>query len=295
MCVIFAANRSRACRKTEIHPLSGNLETKFIKKKIDVNESLLHLYELQKVDSQLDDLIESRGELPERVEEMRRNTTEQLEQTEQIRKDIREIDSRSKELTSETVELREKVDRYKSQQFEVKTTREYDAITFQLEDSQRRLHNNVETVTRMGIELEQLKTDEKQMTLDLAEIQRELAEAETALTEVLAETQEEEKQLMARREDLAKKIQPYYMTIYNRVRPAKGGVAVVAIRNGVCGGCYNAVPRQLALELKKGEKHTVCEYCGRIIVGEPIAIAVDGEPQPVTYETDEPEEEGSDE
>jgi uncharacterized protein len=260
-----------------------------------VNESLLHLYELQKVDTQLDDLIESRGELPERVEEMRRNVEEQDEQLAQIRRDIKEIEVRSRDLSAETVDLREKVERYKAQQFDVKTTREYDAITFQLEDSQRRLHNNVEAISRMGIELEQLKIDEQQMSQDLEEMRRELGEAETALKEVLADTEEEEKQLMIRRDELEKKIQPYYMTIYNRVRPAKGGIAVVPLKNGVCGGCYNAVPRQLVLELKKGEKHTVCEYCGRIIVGEPIAIAVDGEPQPVTYDTEAAEEEASEE
>lgn len=255
-----------------------------------MNESLLHLYELQKVDRQLDDLVESRGELPDRVNEMRRQAEEQRTQVDQVRHDISEIETRSRDLSAESADLREKVDRYKAQQFDVKTTREYDAITFQLEDGQRRLHTNVEAVGRMGIELEQLKMDEQQMALDLGEMERELDEAETALNELLANTEEEEKQLLARRDELAKKVQPFHMTIYNRVRPAKGGVAVVAIKNGVCGGCYNAVPRQLALELKKGEKHAVCEYCGRIIVGEPIAIAVDGEPQPVTYEVEQEEE-----
>jgi predicted nucleic acid-binding Zn-ribbon protein len=255
-----------------------------------VNESLLHLYELQRIDSQLDDLIESRGELPERVEEMRHTAQGQRGQVEQLRRDIAEIQGRSKELTDETMDLRVKVDKYKAQQFDVKTTREYDAITFQLEDGQRRLHNNTENMGRMGIELEGLKIDEEQTANDLAEMENELSEAETALGEVLANTEEEEKRLMNKRNELEKKIQPFHLTIYNRVRPAKAGVAVVTIRNGVCGGCYNAVPRQLALELKRGQKHTVCEYCGRIIVGEPIAIAVDGEPVLVTYEVEQEEE-----
>ncbi len=255
-----------------------------------MNQSLIHLYELQKVDRHLDELIESRGELPERVNEIRRQVADQRQQLEQVRRDRHEIESRSKELSSECVDLREKVDRYKAQQFDVKTTREYDAITFQLEDAQRRLHTNTEAVGRMGIELEQLKMDDEQMTLDQSEMERDLEEAEAALKEVLAGTEEEEKQLLDRREELVKQVQPFYLTIYNRVRPAKEGVAVVAIKNGVCGGCYNAVPRQLALELRKGEKHAVCEYCGRIIVGEPIAIAVDGEPQPVTYEVEVDEE-----
>ena len=243
-----------------------------------MNESLLHLYELQRIDSQLDDLIESRGELPDRVDDMRRTVAEQRYNLEQIRKDIAEVETRSREITAETTDLREKVDKYKAQQFDVKTTREYDAITFQLEDGQRRLHNNIESMGRMGVELEGMKIDEVQMAEDFVGMEAELADAEAALGEVLKATKDDEKTLLARREILEKKIQPFHLTIYNRVRPAKNGVAVVAIKNGVCGGCYNAVPRQLALELRKGEKHTVCEYCGRIIVGEPIAIAVDGEP-----------------
>jgi len=34
-------------------------------------------------------------------------------------------------------------------------------------------------------------------------------------------------------------------------------------------------------------KHTVCEYCGRIIVGEVIGTAIDGEPEVVNHEVEE--------
>ena len=126
-----------------------------------------------------------------------------------MRRDRHELETRSKELSAELLDLREKVDRYKAQQFDVKTTREYDAITFQLEDAQRRLHTNTEAVGRMGVELEQLKMDDEQMGLDLTEMEGELEEAEAALTEVLAGTEEEEKRLLTRREELVKQVQPF--------------------------------------------------------------------------------------
>ena len=194
-------------------------------------------------------------------------------------------------MITETADLREKVEKYKAQQFDVKTTREYDAITFQLEDSQRRLHSNMDKCWPHG---HRARTASSGRAADGArsfDMQRELQEAEAALSEVLAAPRKTRSSYVAKREGLVKQIQPYYLTIYNRVRPAKAGVAVVALRNGACGGCYNAIPRQMVLELKKAEKHTVCEYCGRIVVGDPIAIAVDGEPQPVTYEVDEDGEE----
>lgn len=259
-----------------------------------MNQSLVHLYELQKIDSQLDELIESRGELPERVREIGETVEAQSQEVESIKHRVEELTHRSQAMNEESVELREKIERYKSQQFDVKTTREYDAITYQLEDAQKRLNHNLQEVSRIGIEVEQLRNDEQRMQEELDTMRADLSESETLLGEVMQETKEEEERLRVRREELIQQITPYYLNIYNRVRPAKAGVAVVAVRNGVCGGCFNAIPRQMVLELKKAEKNTVCEYCGRIVVGEPIAIAVDGEPEPVNYEV-EYEEESSEE
>jgi uncharacterized protein len=107
------------------------------------------------------------------------------------------------------------------------------------------------------------------------------------LNELLAETAEEEKRLTAERARVFPAVPDNFISMYERIRPAKDGIAVVAVREGACGGCYHTLPRQLVLEMKKSEKHTVCESCGRIIVGESIALAIDGEPQPVVYETEE--------
>ncbi|HET6512389.1 MAG TPA: C4-type zinc ribbon domain-containing protein [Candidatus Kapabacteria bacterium] len=258
-----------------------------------MNQNLVHLYELQKVDSQLDELLESRGELPERVREMRETMEAQAEELTNVRERVKEIEGRSGSMAGESTELRDKIEKYKGQQFDVKTTREYDAITYQLDDAQKRMNTNLQEVSRMGIEAEQLRNEEERVSVELEAMKTDLKEAEVLLEEVMRETKEEEEKLRHRRDELLPTITPYFLNIYNRVRPAKQGVAVVAVRNGVCGGCFNAIPRQLVLDLNKGEKNTVCEYCGRIVVGEPIAIHVDGEPVPVTYEMDSEDEQES--
>lgn len=256
-----------------------------------MNESLVHLYELQKVDSQIDELIENRGDLPEQVEQMRRNYVDEQQALEDLRGQIGELESRSKNAASENEELREKIEKYKAQQFDVKTTREYDAITFQLEDAQKRLNRNLEDVGRGGVELENLRNEIQHLEDRLAETKTMLEESETQLQEVMKETEQEEKELRIKRDELEKLVPKQYLTMYNRVRPAKNGVAVVPVRSGVCGGCFNAIPRQLVLELKRGDKHAVCEYCGRIVIGEPIAQAVDGIPEPVDHSSTEGDEE----
>ncbi|MBS1902526.1 MAG: hypothetical protein JSS75_02350 [Bacteroidetes bacterium] len=256
-----------------------------------MSENLVGLYQLQKIDSELDDLIASRGELPLRVDELREALLERENILSDIERFIHEREAQLRAIESDTSEYREKLEKYKSQQFDVKTTREYDAITFQIEDATRRLNEGAEMIGRLGVELENASRDADAARADVSSLKDEFDESKRLLDEMLAETAEEEKQLLAKRSDAAKKIDSGFLSIYERIRPAKNGLAVVPVKSGVCGGCFNAIPRQLVLELNRGNKHTVCEYCGRIVVGEPVAVAVDGEPQPVNHDVDEEGEE----
>jgi predicted nucleic acid-binding Zn-ribbon protein len=58
--------------------------------------------------------------------------------------------------------------------------------------------------------------------------------------------------------------------LYERIRKAKGGLAVVPVKRNACGGCYNAVPPQKVLELRRNNKIYTCEHCGRILVSDEI-------------------------
>ena len=256
-----------------------------------MNEVLLSLYELQKIDSHIDELVSSRGELPQRVAELRAILADREAVLKAIESRVEKNDAEVRKISGDTSELREKLDKYKGQQFEVKTTREYDAISFQIEDADRRLTEDSDRMGKVSIELENTKREAEELTAELADMRTEFEESEKLLNQMMAETAAEEKELQGQKKKLLPKITTNYISIYDRVRPAKNGVAVVALKGGVCGGCYNAVPRQLVLELNRGLKHTVCEYCGRIIVGEVIGTAIDGEPEPVNYEVEEETEE----
>jgi predicted nucleic acid-binding Zn-ribbon protein len=254
-----------------------------------VNEVLLNLYQLQKIDSQIDELVASRGELPERVAELRFILEERENILREINSRIAKNEAEMKKINGDSTEIREKLDKYKGQQFEVKTTREYDAISFQIEDADRRIREDSDRMGRISIELDNAKAEAEDLSRELTDMRAEFEDSEKLLNQMMKETAAEEKALLAQREEIAPKITQNYISIYERVRPAKDGVAVVALKGGVCGGCYNAVPRQLVLELNRGLKHTVCEYCGRIIVGEVIGTAIDGEPEVVSHEVEESE------
>ena len=59
------------------------------------------------------------------------------------------------------------------------------------------------------------------------------------------------------------------LAAYNRIRKnVHNGLAVVTVTRDACGGCFNRIPPQRQVDIRQGKKLIVCEYCGRILVGE---------------------------
>ncbi len=52
---------------------------------------------------------------------------------------------------------------------------------------------------------------------------------------------------------------------YERLRRTKGGVAVAAVQNGICGGCRVGVPAQILRTARASTELTPCPSCGRIL------------------------------
>ncbi|MEX0602098.1 MAG: C4-type zinc ribbon domain-containing protein, partial [Bacteroidota bacterium] len=77
------------------------------------------------------------------------------------------------------------------------------------------------------------------------------------------------------REKLVARIEKNDIRVYERIRKAKRGRAVVLVRRDACGGCFKKVPPQTMQELRKNSRILTCEHCGRIVVSDEIARAAD--------------------
>ena len=172
----------------------------------------------------------------------------------------------------EIIALREKAEKYKTQQFQVRNNREYDALTREMDAAQ-------DTIVRLEKEMEMLegkatlaRGDIETVRASLTELDVLLAEKRTALAEVSKTTEEEEGKLRHEKEKILHRVAKSDLTQYERIRKAKKGKAVVPVRRGACGGCFARVPPQKLLELRQNNKIYLCEHCGRIIVSDEIAV-----------------------
>jgi len=86
-----------------------------------------------------------------------------------------------------------------------------------------------------------------------------LAEYEAARVHLDAEIET----LIAERAACASRVDARLLKRYEGIAAQEGGIGIVAIQNGRCGGCHNAVPTGFVTRVRDGQL-VVCERCRRI-------------------------------
>ncbi|MBE0645579.1 MAG: hypothetical protein IH600_15970 [Bacteroidetes bacterium] len=231
---------------------------------------LQSLYLLQLLDTELDDLRELRGDLPETVNAMEQDLAAVEQRIEEIDEALKRSATERSMKEKESLELIAKIEKYKGQQLEVTNNKEYDALTREMESAETTIATNEALIAEWVDKNVELKASLEQFTTKRDELSKELEIKREELKDILETTAEEEIAFVKRREQALSEVLERDMQLYARIRGAKGK-AVAPIRRESCSGCYNVVPPQLILEIKKNDRLFICEHCGRILVSEEIA------------------------
>jgi uncharacterized protein len=223
------------------------------------------LSDLQAIDSQLDELKKVRGALPEEV----RDLEDEIAGYEtRIQKYKQEIAGLEQEITNNKLAIKDSeklIKKYEEQQLNVRNNREYDAITKETELQQLEIQIAEKRISdgraKIEIKLQDIQATEQIMK----ERSKDLESKRSELQLIVSESQEEENKLLKKREKAIANVEDRLYKSYNKIRDnAKNGLAVVPVKRGACGGCFNIVPPQRQADVREKKKLIVCEHCGRI-------------------------------
>lgn len=121
----------------------------------------------------------------------------------------------------------------------------------------------LEQAEHIGVEHQEAEQRLAQAQADLARILEEFRLSSVAIDEEIAS-------LTAARQENAADIGEDLLRRYERLREKKGGLAVVAVRGGVCEGCHVTVPDRLLSRLERDEELVAtCDGCGRLLTVQP--------------------------
>ena len=252
----------------------------YMAKKIDPNEltveEKLHaLYELQQVDSKIDELRVLQGELPQEVKDMADIVEGLKTRLSNIEDDIKSCETHLSERRVEMQNAEQAILRYRDQQENVRNNREYDNLSKEIEFQQLSIELAQKKIKEFTSLLETRTADKTRTISEIEEKTIELNQKRAELNDILLETKEQTETLVLRANKLELGIDDRLLAAFKRIRKnARNGLAVVTVDRDACGGCHNKIPAQRQLDIRQRKKIIPCEYCGRILVDKELAESI---------------------
>ena len=236
-------------------------------KELTVEDKLKALYDLQQVDTKIDELRILAGELPQEVKDMSDEVEGLKTRLTNIENEIKECETQISDHRVRTENANASISRYKEQQNTVRNNREFDNLNKEIEYQELEIEASQRKIKYFTQELEARIADKAHTTKTIEERTVDLNQKRSELDQILAETKAEMESLMLKAADLSKKIDERLLTAFNRIRKnARNGLAVVKVERDSCGGCHAKIPAQRQLDIRTRKKILVCEFCGRILV-----------------------------
>ncbi len=233
--------------------------------------TVLHSFlKLREIDSELAEIEEEKGDLPESIEKLSSQCAILKGDYSSKKSTLNALVEEKSKLEHDNTSDEEKINKYDEQKYNVRSNKEYDEITKAVDllfevvkKNESRLKEIDSLLSVLDVEIEDLETK-------ITEQEKDLSEKQNLLDELNDQYKQEESALKERREVAIKELNETHRFLYENVNKMYKGEAAAIVRKGNCSGCYNSIPPQRVIEIKTAEKIFTCQSCGRILVAEEL-------------------------
>lgn len=245
---------------------------KKMKSDVTVEDKLRALYDLQLIDSRLDEIRNTRGELPLEVQDLEDDIVGLEKRNEKTANEIKDLEQEivaKKEAIKHSKSL---IEKYTKQQDNVRNNREFEALSKEIEYQELEIQLSEKRIKEFKAKIEHKNETLKKVNEKLDNYREHLVHKKSELEKIVEETQKEEETLNAKIEEFSENIEPRLLNAYKKIRASvKNGLAVVPVERGASAGSYFTIPPQRQMEIALRKKIISDEHSGRILVDAELA------------------------
>ena len=243
------------------------------KDEVSVENRLRALYDLQLIDSRIDEIKNLRGELPLEVSDLEDELEGLNTRIDKFKNAVEVVDHNISERKNQIEESKTLIEKYNEQQKNVRNNREFNSLTKEIEFQELEIQLSEKKIKELKAQKEQKKIiiDETKEKLDSCKSH--LKHKKEELNAILSETEKEENDLLDKSKEFETQIDERLVKAYKRIRVSvKNGLAVVPIERGASGGSYFTIPPQIQVEIASRKKVITDEHSGRILIDAELAV-----------------------
>jgi len=241
-------------------------------KEVTVEDKLRALYDLQLIDSRIDEIKNTRGELPLEVQDLEDEVEGLNTRLANFNGEVENLETNIKNRKQTIEEANALIKKYATQQKNVRNNREFDSLSKEVEFQELEMQLAEKHIKEFSAKIEQKNEIISAAKEKIKERTNHLKIKKQELDAIMAETEKEEKLLNKKSEEFGQLIDERLLNAYKRIRSkVRNGLAVVPISRGASGGSFFTIPPQKQMEIANRKKITADEHSGRILVDAQLA------------------------
>ena len=241
-------------------------------KELSVEEKLRTLYDLQIIDTRIDEIRNVRGELPLEVEDLEDEVAGLSTRLEKLQSDLVAIEDSIKAKKNAIENHQLAIKKYTEQQKDVRNNREFNSLTKEVEFQELEIQLTEKQIKEMKASIEHKKEVVSSSKEKLEQKSTHLKHKKAELNDIMSETQKEETFLSQKSGEYEELIEERLLAAYKRIRGSvRNGLAVVCIERGASAGSFFTIPPQIQVEIAARKKIITDEHSGRILVDAVLA------------------------
>jgi predicted nucleic acid-binding Zn-ribbon protein len=229
-----------------------------------LEQQLKTIYEAQQICTRIRENEKKTLLAPVRIKEMDVAVERLRERVTRGKGVVEELEKERKKKEKELEADKEKIKKFESKLYEVKTNKEYQALLKEIESAKGINDKTEEEILVLMEKGEELKKDHEAAAKELVKLESEYGAERKRLEDELRSIDAVISGLKANRDSLLDLVDEDLKATYSTLIERRDGLAVVNVRNGVCLGCFMNIPPQLFIEATKNRQVILCPSCNRI-------------------------------
>ncbi|MDD3459049.1 MAG: hypothetical protein PHO74_06195 [Weeksellaceae bacterium] len=241
-------------------------------KEMSVEEKLRALYDLQLIDSRLDEIRNTRGELPLEVEDLGDDVAQMETRIQKIEDDIKNLENNIKSRKEDIKASEALIKKYTKQQDNVRNNREFESLGKEIEYQELEIQFSEKKIKELNAKITHKKENKEDVEEKLSVLKEHYKHKKSELDKIIGETEREEAFLQKKSDEFAAVIDERLLKAYKRIRSTmKNGLAVVPVHRDASFGSFFTIPPQRQLDIAQRKKIISDEHSGRILVDQELA------------------------
>ncbi|WP_341665848.1 hypothetical protein [Blattabacterium cuenoti] len=239
---------------------------------VTVVDKLRVLYNLQLIDSRMDEIRKFRINIPMEIKSLEEELDKMKKKLEYFYEDIfsikENINKQNKNIKSSDM----LISKYEKQKDHIKNHKELYSIDKEIDYQKLEIQLAKKKIKELNIQIHKKKEILKEKEEMLENKEEHLFHKKKELNNILIENDKEEQILLEKSSYFSKKVDNDLLKTYQKIRNGvKNGIAIAPVQRGAPLGSYLAITPQKYSELIQRNKLLIDEHSGRILIDAELA------------------------